>query len=291
MVVDEELIRAIYQGPDELSVEVLDSWEEEADNKVINHTMWSVNNGRKRVVVLSNDCDTLMLLLRYMEKFMSNGLEELWLQYGGGERKRMIPLHTWYNALGARWCKTLIKVHGLTGNDFLNYIGTKLAAIKSDPLYHLAEFGECAMMVDHEICLAEKYLVNVWNGVRSKTDAHTFDELRLQYHRKATPVPLEKFPPTSSVIREHLKRGYYVIRKSLNLLAPDALVPNPVDSGWFVRDGFLLPTTGIKRFPEELMSVCGCKGKCGDRCKCYKNGQKCVIYCHKGCGDKCTNKL
>ena len=204
----------------------------------------------------------------------------------------MIPLHAWCNTLGPLWCKTLLKIHNLTGNDFLSSIGTKLAAIKLDPLYHLSEFGEHAILHDHEVTLAEKYLVRVWHGVRSKTDACNFDELRLEYHRKDNPVPLDNFPPTSSVIREHLKRGYYVIRKSLNLLSSDPAIPNPIDSGWFIHDGCLFPTQGLNPIPDGLICTCSCKGKCHGKCKCYTYGQKCTTYCHKNHKDsKCANKM
>ena len=191
MFIDDELVNSFHQAPISTSVDELDSWEEEADNKVISHAMWAINRGAKRLIGLSNDCDTLMLLLWYMERFIENGSKEFWLQYGGGERKRMIPVHSWCNALGTEWCKTLLKIHNLTGNDFVSTVGSKLAAIKCSPLTHVNEFGECAELLDHQAALTEKYLVSVWNGVRSKTTAVTFDEFRLEYDRKSPAVPLE----------------------------------------------------------------------------------------------------
>ena len=52
----------------------LNSWDEEADDRVILHTEWAIKNGAKRVVVLSNDSDTLILLLRYVDHFIKSGL-------------------------------------------------------------------------------------------------------------------------------------------------------------------------------------------------------------------------
>ena len=120
----------------------------------------------------------------------------------------------------------------------------------------------------------------------------TIDELRLETDTKDKIVSLDKFPPTSSVVREHLKRGFFIIRKAVILLSTNASVLNPSHYGWFIKNDKLLPCKGLKHFPEELVAVCGCKGKCKGRCKCFEAGQKCVIYCHKKENQnnyKCTN--
>ena len=78
----------------------------------------------------------------------------------------MIPLHSWYAELGVDWCQILIKVHIITGNDYLNAIETKLAAIRMSPLTYLFGFGESEEMTEMDVSLAEQYLVLVWNGPR-----------------------------------------------------------------------------------------------------------------------------
>ena len=91
-------------------------------------------------------------------------------------------------------------------------------------------------------------------------------------------------------MKEHLKRAHYVTFKALNILSPEVVLPKPTDSGWYVDDEYLLPTEGLKLLPEDLISVCGCKGKCTGRRKCFKYGQPCVIYCHKNhLESACTN--
>ena len=261
MVVDDEIIDAVHQDRTEIrTINELSSWDEEADDRVILHTDWAIKSGAKRVVVLSNDSDTLIMLLRFMDKFVKNGLEELWLQYGTGESRRMIPLHLWFVELGVDWCKVLIKVHVLTGNDFLSTIGTKLAAVKLNPIQYLSGFGENESTIDVDMTLAERYLVSVWNGVRSNTSSITFDELRVEMHMKSTVVSLDKLPPTSSVIKEHLKRGFAVIRRTLTLLDENRVPFNPVGNGWYIENEKLFPSKGLKEFPADLLVLCGCKG-------------------------------
>ena len=131
MVVDDEIIDAVHKKGTEIrKVNELNSWDAEADDRVILHVDWAIKSGAWRVVVLSNDSDTLIMLLHFMNRFMNSGSEELWLQYRTGENQRIIPLHLWFVELGVDWCKVLIKVHVLTGNDFLSSIGTKLAAVR-----------------------------------------------------------------------------------------------------------------------------------------------------------------
>ena len=291
MVIEEEIIDSVHKNSEEKrTIDELNSWDEEADDRVILHTNWAIKHGAKRVVVLSNDSDTMMLLLRYVEDFIQSGLIELWLQYGTSESRRLIPLHLWYTKLGVAWCKNLIKVHIITGNDYLSTIGTKLAAIRLDPLKYLSEFGESQSMREVEMALAEQYLVLVWNGVRGATSARTFDELRVERYNKSTIVSLDKLPPTSSVVREHLIKGFSLVRRASTLLDYNRVPFNPINKGWFLEDGKIYPSKGLKRLPAELLGICGCKGRCKGRCKCKTAGQICVPFCHKNAGEKCENK-
>ena len=202
----------------------------------------------------------------------------------------MIPLHLWFVELGVDWCKVLIKVHVLTGNDFLSTIGTKLAAVRLNPIQYLSGFGESESTIDVDMKLAERYLVTVWNGVRSSISSRTFDELRVEMHTKSTVVSLDKLPPTSSAIKEHLKRGFAVIRRTLTLLGENRAPFNPAGCGWYIKNERLLPSKGVKEFSSDLLVLCGCNRKCRGRCKCFVAGQVFTRFCHKNDGNKCENK-
>ena len=47
----------------------LSSWLEEADSRIIPHVNWSVEHGCQRMLVFSNDTDTICLLLHYLRIF------------------------------------------------------------------------------------------------------------------------------------------------------------------------------------------------------------------------------
>ena len=109
---------------------------------------------------------------------MEQALKELWQQFGTGEKKRMIPIHSAHSTLSTEMCKTVIKAHRLTGDDCSSKIGTKRAGINCDPVDHLMNFGN-DVLSEQDIRQAEKYLVGVWAGIRSNTTAETFDQLRV----------------------------------------------------------------------------------------------------------------
>ena len=112
--------------------------------------------------MVSNDTDTIVLLLRYIGLFVENGLKQLWIHYGTGEKRRMIPLHLLSRKLGNDFCRVLNKEHVLTGDDTVSKIGTKHAALVSNPTRFLSNFGESPALSDSDLQQAEHYLVLVW---------------------------------------------------------------------------------------------------------------------------------
>ena len=171
MVINEERLPARLKTCGSSATEEvpsLSNWQEEADSRIISHyAHWAVGRGCDTVVVVSNDTDTIVLLLRYIGLFVENGLKQLWIHYGTGEKRRMIPLHLLSRKLGNDFCRVLIKAHVLTGNDTVSKIGTKHAALVSNPTRFLSNFGESPALSDSDLQQAEHYLVLVWAVARS----------------------------------------------------------------------------------------------------------------------------
>ena len=129
-----------------------------------------------------------------------------------------------------------------------------------------------------------------YNGVKSVCSVKTFDELRLTTKSNKV-IGLDQLPPTSSVIRAHIRRAFYDIKKDITLLEEPPLL-DPLDFSWKECDGVLLPDKNLKPIPEILLKLCGCAGKCDNaQCSCKKSSQICVIYCHeKGLSSSCVNR-
>ena len=98
----------------------------------------------------------------------------------------------------------------------MSKVGTKHAAIECQPERYLQTIGENAPPSEHDMTMAEEYLVRVYAGVRSSTKCVTFDEFRLECYLAGN--SLDSLPPTSSVVLGHIRRGSYLIHLAQGLL-------------------------------------------------------------------------
>ena len=163
------------------------NWTEEADSRLVLHVEWAVREKQcQRVVVLSNDTDTFALLLHYAPYLQTEGLKELWQQYGTGEKRHMLPLQQAVSQLGAPLVKAVIKAHILTGDDCMRKVGTKHAAMTCEPVQYLTNFGETDTLSVKDVLLADMYMVRVWAGARSTTTAPTFNQLMVEHYTSSS---------------------------------------------------------------------------------------------------------
>ena len=100
--------------------------------------------------------------LHYICLLKEVGLQELWVQFGTGEKRRMIPLHVLHFKLGDELYLVFIKAHVLTGDDALSKVGTKHATFVCHPTRFLSSFGDSPVLSEADLHQAEQYLVHVW---------------------------------------------------------------------------------------------------------------------------------
>lgn len=282
---------AINSNYDE--VPSLESVIEEADDRLLHHTVFEVKRGAKCILVLSNDADTVVKLLYGVSKWKQKGLEELYCLYGTGENRRYLPLHKMQFALGDAMSHVIVKAQVLSGDDYLSKIGTKHAAIMSEPVKYLSGFADSEELSHAEAWLAEEFLVKVWAGARSETTCRTFSQLRLEeYTSTKNAKSLDALPPTSSTIAGHIKRAHCVLRSVFKII--DLQTFEPIDyanHGWVWECGLLLPDPCLNPFPSNKIMTCDCRGKCkNNRCACKKQNENCTIFCHKKKSDLCENR-
>ena len=110
---------------------------------------WAAQHGYQRMLLFSNDADSVSYGLRYIVDFEHLGLQELWIYYG--KPKRWIPIHKLKQKMGDNTAKAVIKAHILTGNDHLSKVGTKYAALHYNPAAALSTFGESPVLTAHDI--------------------------------------------------------------------------------------------------------------------------------------------
>lgn len=282
LVCEEEMLSAKSAGGEDIPE--LNNWIGEADERLVLHIKWAVEEQkRERIIVVSNDTDTFAILLRHIPRFVSHGLHELWQQFGTGENRRMLPLHQVEDIFGVAMAKTVIKLHILSGNDHQSKVGTKHAAFVSNPLHYLSNFGEDEIISNEAEALAEEFLVQLTVGVRSRTSAKTFDQLRMEYY-KSGKAGIDALPATSSEIKGLIKRAWYFVRKACTLLEVGNKHQTPqeaLDHGWDEHLGVLLPSKCMRPLPKRMLTTCKCVGECDTRrCGCCSANVKCVTFCH-----------
>ncbi len=79
---------------------------EEGGHRIVLHCGWEVNSGSSRLLVISNDTDTIVSLLRCMPQLREKGPQELWVEFGLGEHRRHLPLHVLAHELGVGLCRS-----------------------------------------------------------------------------------------------------------------------------------------------------------------------------------------
>ncbi|KAG1685953.1 hypothetical protein GQR58_008894 [Nymphon striatum] len=174
------------------------------------------------------------------------GLMELWIRAGRGNTSRFLPLHTLYASLGRDLCTVLPAIHSLTGCDITSKIGTKKAALKANPETHLQGFATSppsVAVIQH----VETYLFHV---VDNRSKPRSSDQLRTQLFHFSKSASHQNLPPTSQGLKPHIYRAFYnayitmhVLDRQLNVRTEDL---NPVDYGFRLEDGQLLPSTSWK---------------------------------------------
>ena len=68
----------------------------------------------------------------------------------------------------------------------MSKVGTKHAALASDPAQYPTNFGETDTLPEQDEAQAEKYLVRVWAGGSSTTTVETFEKLRIENYTSAS---------------------------------------------------------------------------------------------------------
>ena len=241
---------------------------------MIPHIHYSISQGAKRSVVISNDTDVFALLIHYLPDVLGLGLQELWIMFGVGDKTRFLPLHLLLYKIRVPKCKVIYKAHILSGGDSTSKIGSKQSAINANSELYLQGFGEEKELSVEAAERAEKYLIKV---VQPKSTFFTFNELRFDMYRSRK-TPYVNLPPSSHSVQGHLQRSYFIIRMAMNLLDNQFEIDH-LEFSWREVDGYIVPDKELLPLPDFYMVRCGCMQKCTGRCSCAKQDVPCTKFC------------
>ena len=81
----------------------------------------------------------------------------MWVNYGTGQSRRMLPIHALLGRFGADLCRVLLKAHTLTGDDCHSKFGSKRAAVNMEPFKYLNKYAEDNDLSDNKVGRAEEF--------------------------------------------------------------------------------------------------------------------------------------
>ena len=88
---------------------------EEADTRMFLHLFGAVVGGHKKVLIIANDSDIIVLGVRAFA--LTSRLEELWIAYSTGANRRYVAIHEVVASLGQVRSLALPGFHVFTGCD------------------------------------------------------------------------------------------------------------------------------------------------------------------------------
>lgn len=93
------------------------SGHEEADTKIVSHTLDALRAGHKTVVVTTVDTDVVIILLGMHHLTTRFPDADIWVGFGPKKSFRYYHIKTLYNDWGSQKCRAMPFFHALTGSD------------------------------------------------------------------------------------------------------------------------------------------------------------------------------
>jgi hypothetical protein len=222
---------------------------------------------------------------------------------GTKERRRKVLLQPIYDQLGPEKAAALINWHALTGCDTTGHIAGKgkkgcfTAFLAASPtvLAALTGLGVGPEPSPNVVKGCEEFLYQLFCPRKS----HFTQASKLRWHlfkTLKTEQGVDKLPPTHGAWLEHIRRAHVQANVWSQDLVVDPVILDPVQLGWQMQDGRLLPVL-IKEAPAPVAVMqlvrCNCASKsntCSRRCSCKQHNLVCTELCKcAGDEDQCHN--
>ncbi|KAJ8884878.1 hypothetical protein PR048_011074 [Dryococelus australis] len=294
----ERLITLLSHHFETAGIEVCNS-EGDADTLIVKIAL-ELASVRNNVTVVASDTDIVVMLLD-----RANDDMELRVLSSGTNTKcdKVYNVREIQEKIGESKDSVLF-CHAVTGCDTKHLLSLAKVKRKRGKFSRDLRLFNSPHSTKEEVCAAgEKFVIALYGGIR----VNNLDELRVsQYTCSITKQPvtaafeLASLPPTSAACAEHSQRTYYqsTLRVEMyahnietfnnkNFFPPRFSIGaitylNPVDWGWKLARGFLVPIlTSRAPATESLLRLvfCGCKTDCAYRCECRRAELACSTMC------------
>ena len=111
---DEDVLGSPLPGADESEYPLRPCNHEEFDTRVMLHAANAVSHGYKRILIIANDTDIIVIGISF---FSDIGADKLWDSFGIGNKLRNISIHDICSTMSSSKAKALPAFHALTGTD------------------------------------------------------------------------------------------------------------------------------------------------------------------------------
>ena len=264
----------------------LSSSQEEADTKLILHSIDASVNGATSLDIHSPDTDVLVLAIRRYPSLCPNTS----FVTGAGQKHRAIPLEPIYSALGPRKAAALPGFHALSGAD----VTGKFAGIGKNKFWKvlqeldptdeivnaLVQLGTTDELPNTLFAAIESFVCKLY---LPNTELLNVADVRWWLFKKKQ-AQSEGLPPTQAALRNAILRAHYQAMIWNNDIIANPDLPEPLECGWNLVDGRYKPVmTTLPPAPQAVIDLvkCSCaKTRCSsNRCKCRRNGLNCTDLC------------
>jgi len=273
---------------------------EEADTRIFLHLkniieMFKISEiDTDKICICANDTDVVVIAIALFHQLNIN---ELWFEFDVGKDKRWLPIHKYATTLSEEKCNGILFWYAFTGCDTMSsfYGRSKKTAWDvwkvcndiTNVFIRLSKHGQLDVK-NEDVKKLERFVVLLYDRT---SDVESVNECRqILFAQKGRNIEL--IPPTEDALYQHIKRAVLQARFIWNTsLQKQQIVPDVSNWGW-CRDNakkVIIPKwiTGneASRACQELIK-CGCKQKCGGRCKCKSYNLECTDLCK--CSGNCN---
>ena len=231
-------------------------------------------------MIISNDTDAVVWLLRFITGWQQHGLSELWMEFGSVGRWRHLYLSIFlaidsaWSCVGFLWRYTCLLEMMLSAKlepkpsmlhsrvsltDTWTILPCQMSWVRNHWIQLKNTSSVCGLVRDAR--LRVKYLAR-----------HDLKVISVVVHQRHW----------LSCHRPQVSLGtIFIIRNVLTILIDGDPILSAMDYSWFLDGGTILPVKGLKPMPEDRLVLCKCGGKCDtNRCLYAKGELLRFIYCH-----------
>jgi hypothetical protein len=212
----------------------LSSNQEEADTKVILHTLDALDKHDSKVHLRSPSADTDILVLCIA---LIQNPERVYYDYGVGKNRKSVCLSDYQVPPDER--EALIGFHAVTGNDYTSaFFGKgknkcwKIMKGKQEFVTAFQEMGNGWTLSENSIDSFEKFVCKLYGSKKIRVNDAHYELFQKKYVKENKVIDLSLLPPCRSSLILHLNRCNYVACMWKSSAVANITYPPPSQHGW-----------------------------------------------------------